>query len=216
MVSDPGSSTQPETPLRFDAPPPLAGTAGAMAGVHCTDCTRPITDEYFEERGSVVCTECKSSVEASWISGGIAARIGRASLFGLGAALAGAAIYYAVLAITNINFGLISVLVGYMVGTAVSKGSGARGGWRYQALAIVLTYVAIGGTYLPFMFKHETPSPWTVLFALVAGPVLIGVTSPFAGFISAFALFEAWKLNKTRTLAITGPFRVAAAPASPT
>jgi hypothetical protein len=41
--------------------------------------------------------------------------------------------------------------VGLFVGAAVRKGSGGRGGWRYQALAILLTYASIVSTYIPYV-----------------------------------------------------------------
>ena len=62
-----------------------------------------------------------------------------AAIFGLGAALAGAAIYYAVIAITHFEIGLVAILIGYMVGYAVRKGAGGRGGLRFQILAALLT-----------------------------------------------------------------------------
>jgi hypothetical protein len=39
--------------------------------------------------------------------------------------------------------------VGFAVGSAVRWGSNGRGGWAYQALAILLTYLAIVSTYIP-------------------------------------------------------------------
>ena len=69
------------------------------------------------------------------------------------AAALGAGIYYAVLALTGYEFGLLAILVGFMVGVAVNWGSYARGGWMYQALAVVLTYGAIVSTYVPFVFE---------------------------------------------------------------
>jgi hypothetical protein len=76
-----------------------------------------------------------------------------AALFGLGAALAGAAIYYAVIAITHFEIGLVAILIGYMVGYAVRRGAGGRGGLRYQILAAVLTYTAVGVAYTPLVVK---------------------------------------------------------------
>jgi len=72
---------------------------------------------------------------------------------GLVAAAVGSAIYYAVAKVTGYEIGLISIVVGLLVGFAVRKGSRARGGWRYQALAIFLTYLAIASTYVPRVFE---------------------------------------------------------------
>src|SRR5207245_910442 len=41
------------------------------------------------------------------------------------------------------EFGLVAVVVGVLVGGAVRKGSNGRGGWRYQLLAMFLTYSAV-------------------------------------------------------------------------
>jgi len=43
----------------------------------------------------------------------------------------------------------VAVLVGVMVGKAVRKGSGGRGGRGYQVLAVVLTYCCIAANYVP-------------------------------------------------------------------
>jgi hypothetical protein len=40
-----------------------------------------------------------------------------------------------------------------MVGMAVRKGARGRGGWRYQTIAVGLTYLAIASTYVPFAVK---------------------------------------------------------------
>jgi hypothetical protein len=71
----------------------------------------------------------------------------KAGLFGSAAALAGFLIYFGVMKLTGLEIGLISILVGFMVGSAVRAGSENRGGWLYQLLAIFLTYSAIGASY---------------------------------------------------------------------
>jgi hypothetical protein len=83
-------------------------------------------------------------------------RLGRAlRAGGLGAlaAIGGSLVYSAVVAITGGEFGFVAILLGYMVGRAVRKGSGDRGGPAYQALAIGLTYLAIVSTYVPLIVK---------------------------------------------------------------
>src|SRR5207237_4415003 len=72
-----------------------------------------------------------------------------ASLFGLGAGIVGAAIYYAVIALANLEIGIVAILIGYMVGYAVRRGAGGRGGRRFQALAVALTYLSIAFAYAP-------------------------------------------------------------------
>jgi hypothetical protein len=52
-----------------------------------------------------------------------------------------------------------------------------------------------------------------LLLGLYALPVLVGFQQPIGLLIVAFALWEAWKLNKRVPLVINGPFEVAKAPA---
>jgi hypothetical protein len=76
----------------------------------------------------------------------------KAGLFGLGAGIAGAIVYYAVLALLNLEIGIVAILIGYMVGYAVRKGAGG-GGRRFQVMAVALTYAAVGLAYTPIVFK---------------------------------------------------------------
>jgi hypothetical protein len=62
---------------------------------------------------------------------------------GFGAAVLGAGIYFGIAALTGYEFGLVAIVVGVLVGSAVRKGSNGRGGWRYQLLAKFLTYTAV-------------------------------------------------------------------------
>lgn len=155
----------PPTPksLQFDVATPAApsGSAtGAAANVPtCARCTKPITGEYYTVTGEtggtlVYCATCRQEAEGQVASGASAGSFGRAVLFGSGAAALGATIWYAVSALTGWNFGLIAILVGFLVGTAVNKGSRGRGGRRYQLLAVGLTYAAITVSYVPIVLKE--------------------------------------------------------------
>ncbi len=198
--------------LQFDQAEP---TTLDSAGVTCTACSRPIHDAYHEVNGQVVCTSCRAQVEALAESGGFF----KAFLFGTGAAVAGWAIYFAILKLTDIEFGLIAVLVGFMVGKAVATGSGERGGWLYRTLAVGLTYLAIVCTYMPLIadaFRAEDPEVGGVGLYIVsfivslAGPFLVITESPITLLIVGFGLYQAWRMNARRTLEITGPYAVAA------
>ena len=76
----------------------------------------------------------------------------RALLFGGGAALLGTIAWYAI-KITDSEFGLLGIVVGLFVGVAVRKGARGLGGWKYQALAMVLTYLSITTSYVPILIK---------------------------------------------------------------
>jgi hypothetical protein len=119
----------------------------------CAFCHDKIYEAYFEVNGETSCQKCRYTVEDRRANGSGAVRFLRASFAGGLAATAGAGIYYAVLALTEYEFALVSILVGLMVGFAVSWGSGHRGGWVYQTLAVGLTYMAIVSTYVPFVLE---------------------------------------------------------------
>lgn len=87
-------------------------------------------------------------------TGSRAGRLTKAALLGLGAGAVGAAIYYAVLALTGYNVGLVAIVVGMLVGRAVRRGSGNRGGLGYQFLAAGITYLAIASTFVPMALKE--------------------------------------------------------------
>lgn len=120
----------------------------------CGACAVPLTTEYFEVNGSTVCRSCCEQMRAIGTAGNSATRALRALGAGLGAAIAGSILYYAILAISGYEFGLIAIVVGMAVGKAVAWGSYGRGGWRYQTMAIALTYVAIVSSYVPLIFAE--------------------------------------------------------------
>ncbi len=144
--------------LQFDRAEQQDGAAG-MPGqaLVCSRCQRPMTMEYYQVGDAVACADCKAEVvrdrEAAAAQGRRASGLARAMLFGLGAAVAGAAIYYAVIAITEWELAIVALLIGYMVGWAVRRGSRGVGGRRYQWTALVLTYLSVGMAYTPVAFK---------------------------------------------------------------
>jgi hypothetical protein len=76
-------------------------------------------------------------------------------MYGLGAALAGCALYATVAIVTGLEIGLIAIVVGFMVGKAIRRGSNGLGGRPRQVMAVVLTYFAITTSYIP-VFIHQT------------------------------------------------------------
>ena len=136
--------------LQFDSviPPPLPGGAAAgSTGVTCVACRTGIHDDYYDVNGQTVCGTCRARLlehaepPRDW------GTFARATLYGLGAAVAGALLYYAVVAITNFEIGIVALAIGYMVGYSVRAGARGRGGRRLQVLAVALTYLAVGLAY---------------------------------------------------------------------
>jgi hypothetical protein len=142
--------------LQFDrAEPAGAGTPGLA----CAACKRAIGGDYYTAGPHPVCPECRGAILASLTGGSGFARFAKALILGAVAAAAGAGIYYGVLALTGYQIGFVAIIVGLMVGAAVKKGAEGRGGWRYQLLAMALTYVAIVSTYIPFILEAVRKQP---------------------------------------------------------
>ena len=142
-MSNAPSSGSHSNELQFDR----AEYAGPTPVAACRACGQSIADVYYDVNGQPFCQTCRGHLQTALEGGSKTGRFVRATLFGFLAGLVGAAIYYGVTVATNFNFGLISVLVGFMVGKAVKMGSNGRGGWFYQGLAMLLTYTAIVLTY---------------------------------------------------------------------
>ena len=137
---------------------------------------------------------------------------------GVAGGVAGAIVYYAVLALSGYEIGIIAIAVGWLVGKGVRWGSGGRGGPLYQALAIGLTYLAIVATYIGMAlkgFSTDEASP-PILIILIVGlalPFLAGFQNIIGLVIIGIGLYEAWKINRRVPLAISGPFHAAFRPA---
>src|SRR5437762_3481743 len=116
----------------------------------CPICKLPITDEYFQIGQAILCSRCATTFSGSQEGRGMFLR---ALLFGAGAALLGTLVWFAIIKATDHEFGLLAIGVGVFVGMAVKRGGRGLGGWRYQALAMVLTYVSITGAYVPLVLK---------------------------------------------------------------
>ena len=222
----------------------------------CAMCANPLVGEYYQVNDRIMCHRCCDLVRGSMEAG---SPVGRGLLSigaGLAAAIGGSILYYAILATTGYEFGLIAILVGWGVGRAVNWGGRGRGGWFYQAVAISLTYLAIVSAYVPLVVSEirkgtetrqsattssgatatpvshpvspaaEVPAesaPPTAGSAFAAIAILLGIllAMPFLGgmqnimglVIIGIGLYEAWKANRRRVLAISGPHAITAAAA---
>ena len=156
-MTDPGRPL-PDAPavheLQFDRVEPAVdtangATASAVEGILCSACGSEMLDEYYSIAGKSICANCRTSVEATRATSRTPRAFAKAFGFGLGAALAGAAVYYAVIALLDLEIGIVAILIGWMVGRAIQKALPGGGLRRYQVLAAVLTYFAVGAAYLP-------------------------------------------------------------------
>lgn len=211
MLNEPPAGAAPGDALQFDTAEPASAEHAAMT---CAACSREISSVYHQAGGQIVCSGCRAQLEAP--AGG---SFIRAAAFGLGAGLACAAIGGFILMKTG--FYIVAAIVGYFVGRAVLNGAGGRGGKRFQALAIILTYIASTGTFIPAIISELAVDELGVgvvwLGAWIGSlllPFMMITQSPFTTVIIAISLWEAWRVTRPVEIAFTGPHPVAA-PAEP-
>ena len=156
MDSDPKSVK----PLQFDtAISTVPASESRAEGVTCAVCGNQVRDEYFDVNAHQMCAKCRNEIAQlaetprGW---GVFAR---ACAFGLVAAILGAIVYYAVIKITNFEIGIVAIAIGYMVGYGIRMGTKGRGGLRFQIVAVVLTYWAVGLAYMPIAFGAIMDKP---------------------------------------------------------
>ncbi len=130
--------------LQFDR----VDDGAALAAATCAACKGDVGELYFEINGLVTCGSCRDQAERARRTGG-GARVAKAFAYGTAAAAAGAGLWYGIAATTGYELGLVAIVVGLAVGFAVRRASDGRGGPGYQAIAMVLTYLAIVSTYVP-------------------------------------------------------------------
>jgi len=235
-MSEPQNPQSPDQPdeLQFATAEPAVTptkTAAAPTAPSCIGCHQPIQDTYFTAGGKLICPGCHDKYVQAYGGGSGFGRLSKATLFGIVAGAAGALIWWGVRALTKANWGIVAVVVGFLVGGAVRAGSGGRGGKGYQFLAVLLTYLAIAGTYVPEVYRavqndaHHRASlgepelpPVVTAFAVVVtsvgAPVLVGIHSIIGLFIVGFALWEAWKINARRQVTFAGPYSLRGGPAA--
>ena len=153
MSADGNTPPSTNDPLQFDvAESSTTAESSAANSTSCKACAKPIVSSYYQVNGAIVCADCRAALER--LPGTRMQRALRATGLGMLAAIGGSLLYFAVAALTGREFGLVAIVVGYMVGIAVRKGSRGRGGWAYQTLAVALTYFAIVTSYIPLIAKE--------------------------------------------------------------
>jgi hypothetical protein len=184
----------------------------------CAACHQSLSDSYFEINRTIVCEACRDSIEDQLRGGSRFARFSKAALHGLVASIVGAAVYLAFQSFSSYDWSLVAIFTGYLVGKMVRKGGGGLGGTAYQMLAVVLTYASLGLTYFSFALLQRDQV--ARLFPLAPGelisilgqaflvPLLRMRSSPITIAFFGFALWVAWKLNKSGRFVVSGPHRV--------
>src|SRR5580765_993997 len=134
-------------PLQFDRPEFHPGAA--PGGVTCTACKKPVVQSYYEANGHVICSTCREQLTQQGSAGGGTGRMLKGFFQGLGVALLGGVVWWAVRTYLHFEIAIISIAIGWGVGTVVRRASGNRGGRAYQVLAVALTYFGICSNYVP-------------------------------------------------------------------
>jgi len=143
------------------------------------------------------------------------ALFGRAILFGIGGAIAGAACYGLFIGLTHINIGYLAILVAWLIAKAMTAGSGGQGGRAYQITAVVLTYAAVAAANagVQMWLYSRAGLQLSLLDAAAKGfmyPIARFESSPFGGIIGLFILFvglrAAWRMTSGIPGAVRHPF----------
>lgn len=130
---------------------PQFGTAeykSASGPDRCKSCQQELSGAYFRINGLLACEKCTRQLQAQTPKDTHAAYV-RGILFGVGGAIVGLILYSAFGIATGIRLGYIALAVGWLVGTAIKKGSNGIGGRRYQIAAVALTYAAVSLSAIP-------------------------------------------------------------------
>jgi hypothetical protein len=201
-------------PLQFEKAEPAGDAPGASVLV-CRSCRRELHTEYYEISGQTLCPSCRAGIAAAFAAPVEPGRLVLAAALGAGAALAGAFLWWSVRTVTTYELGLIAVAVGFGVGMAVRIGARRRGGWQFQALAVALTYAGVALTYVPDLLKDLDARGMVLDVGLLirralAQPLEGGSDNIIGILIIGFALWEAWKINRSVVPVFTGPYRVGA------
>jgi hypothetical protein len=136
----------------FSDPTPQFGTAeyATKPGAdRCHFCQQPLSGTYYRVNAGVACAGCADKMRNE-VSADKHAAFVRALTYGIGAAVVGL-IAYALIAILLQGWVIsyMSIGVGWLVGTAMMKGSNGVGGRRYQIAAALLTYAAVSLAAIP-------------------------------------------------------------------
>jgi hypothetical protein len=137
----------------------------------------------------------------------------KALLFGLGIAVGGGVLWGFLMTTQISGFGgILAIVLGYMIGIGVRKGSEGRGGRGFQVLAVLLTYVGLAIGYSALILSVSAGAEGKGLGGLkllgigLASPVLIAIQQPWTLLILAIALWEGWRMNRGIVIDVKGPF----------
>jgi hypothetical protein len=145
----PSDATNPRAGSQFE---PLSfAPTGAPGSASCSKCGAALRGSYHMIGESMACAKCRYAAEATLQDGGDGSKVMRAIGYGLAVAALGALVDYVLAKMTGYDMPIFVILVAYVVGVAVRKASGGTGGRRFQVIAMVMAYIAMGAAYMPLM-----------------------------------------------------------------
>lgn len=142
----------------------------------------------------------------------------KAFLWGGGATVLGSAVFAAV-AFMGFQLAILSIGVGWLVGTAIKKGTDGHTSRKYQVIAVLLTYLAIATSYIPVVIAQlgkGTSGVTAIGLVLMAGvviglPLLDAFTSMPGGLLTLLIIFfglqQAWKQTAPDVALVAGPYQ---------
>jgi hypothetical protein len=193
--------------------------APAGAGPPCVVCKTRIVDTYYHAQGNVVCPNCALTIQSGQNAPPPHTLL-ISFLYGLGAAIAGTALFSFVWIVSKSPFALISILIGYMVGKAVRHASRGLGGRPQQIIAVLLTYFSVAMSIVPVviyqqMEKHTSfnaPQLISLLFVGLISPFLAlkagGIGGILTLLITFFGIQRAWRLTGRTNILVMGPYQL--------
>jgi hypothetical protein len=119
----------------------------------CAGCNAALSGNYYRVNGSLACERCMQQIKLRSPQDSHPA-FARAILFGVGGAVLGLILYSAFSIFTGIIIGYVSLAVGWLVGTAIKKGSQGVGGRHYPIAAVLLTYAAVSLSARPIGISY--------------------------------------------------------------
>jgi predicted lipid-binding transport protein (Tim44 family) len=143
----------------------------------CKSCQQELTGSYYRINGLLACENCTHKLQAQTPKDTHAAYV-RGILFGIAGAIAGLILYSAFGIITGIEIGYVALAVGWLVGTAIKKGSSGIGGRRYQIAAVALTYAAVSMSAVPIGISYMMKQKKSAASAVSHSPTGSSATDP--------------------------------------
>ena len=203
----------------FSNPTPQFGTAEYATkpeSSRCQFCQQPLSGPYYRVNAAVACPGCAEKMRSEIVTDKHAAYV-RALTYGIGAAVVGL-VGYAVIAILLQGWVIsyMSIGVGWIVGTAMMKGSNGVGGRRYQIAAALLTYAAVSMAEVPIWIHFADERNQSK--QAQRQKALMGLASPFTQLsgnlfwgamgllILFFGMRIAWRIAAGRPFGVYGPF----------